>query len=116
PCRQIPFLPSAGSFQRWAEKSLHRANLFWQIFHCGYMKAPNERKALWARYDSCFCLAIKCPPAAQSLGSAGTVEGTVTDPTGAVVAGASVEIQNAVSGFRRQMTTDDAGNFRFTNI
>jgi hypothetical protein len=53
---------------------------------------------------------------AQSLGSAGTIEGTVTDPTGAVVSGASVEIQNAVSGFRRVIATDESGNFRLTNI
>jgi len=52
----------------------------------------------------------------QSLGNAGTVEGTVTDPTGAVINGATVRIQNSITGFQRQTTTDDAGNFRFTNI
>ena len=36
---------------------------------------------------------------AQSLGNAGTVSGTVTDPNGAVVSGASVSIANAVTGF-----------------
>jgi hypothetical protein len=61
---------------------------------------------------ACLCASLL----AQSLGSAGTIEGTVTDPTGAVVAGASVEIQNTVTGFRRVIATDDAGNFRLTNI
>src|SRR5919109_3739711 len=53
---------------------------------------------------------------AQSLGSAGTVEGVVTDPTEAVIRGATVEIQNAVTGFKQTTTTDDSGNFRFTNV
>jgi hypothetical protein len=56
------------------------------------------------------------PAMTQSLGSAGTVEGTVTDPTDAVISGASVELQNPITGFKRQTTTDNSGNFRFTNI
>ena len=56
------------------------------------------------------------PAMTQSLGSAGTVEGTVTDPTGAVISGASVELQNPITGFKRQTTTDNTGSFRFTNI
>jgi hypothetical protein len=40
----------------------------------------------------------------------------VVDPTGAVVAKATVEIRNPVSGFDRSITTDDSGKFAFTNI
>jgi hypothetical protein len=46
---------------------------------------------------------------AQSLG-AGTIEGTVTDPSGAVVPGASVAIE------KRTTSTDPNGIFRFDNI
>ena len=53
---------------------------------------------------------------AQSLGTAGTVDGVVTDSTGAVIRGSTIEIQNLITGFKRQTTTDDAGNFRLTNI
>jgi hypothetical protein len=53
---------------------------------------------------------------AQSVGNSGSVNGTVLDPTGAVVAGAKVEIRNPVSGFDRSTTTDSAGKFAFTNI
>jgi hypothetical protein len=56
------------------------------------------------------------PSLAQSSGNAATIEGIVTDPADAVIAGAMVEIQNSITGFRRQTTTDSAGNFRFTNI
>ena len=53
---------------------------------------------------------------AQSAGSSGSVNGSVVDPTGAVVANATVEIRNPVSGFDRSTTTDAAGKFAFTNI
>ena len=44
------------------------------------------------------------------------ISGIVTDPTGAVVPKATVEIHNAVSGFDRIATTDDMGNFSFANV
>lgn len=53
---------------------------------------------------------------AQSAGSAGTLSGIVTDPTGAVVAGAVVTIINPVSGYNRNSTTDKSGRYIFTNI
>jgi Carboxypeptidase regulatory-like domain len=51
---------------------------------------------------------------AQSGGS--SISGTVLDPSGAVVAKASVEIRNAVSGFDRTTTTDSQGRFSFPNV
>jgi hypothetical protein len=53
---------------------------------------------------------------AQSLGNAGTVNGVVSDPNGAVIEGATVVIRNSVTGFRRETTTDEAGAFRFSNV
>src|SRR5437762_164748 len=52
---------------------------------------------------------------AQSVAS-GTVEGTVSDPTGGVLVGAAVEIRNPITGFRQTATTDSAGMFRFNNV
>src|SRR5262245_12833471 len=51
----------------------------------------------------------------QSVAS-GTVEGTVTDPSGAVVAGATVEIRNPLTGYMQMSMTDSMGVFRFTNL
>ena len=48
--------------------------------------------------------------------SATSVNGTVVDPTGAVVANAVVEIHNPVSGFARSVTTDALGQFNFPNV
>src|SRR5215813_365138 len=52
---------------------------------------------------------------AQSVAS-GTIEGTVVDATGGVVAGAMVEIRNPITGFQQTAVTDSMGAFRFTNI
>jgi hypothetical protein len=53
---------------------------------------------------------------AQSVGNSGALTGTVIDPSGAVVANATVEIHNPVSGFNRSASTDNAGRFIFNNI
>jgi len=52
---------------------------------------------------------------AQTTGNS-SLSGVVTDPTGAVVPGATVEIHNPVSQFDRSTTTDSAGRFSFTNV
>jgi hypothetical protein len=53
---------------------------------------------------------------AQSASNSGTIYGTVTDPTGAIVPGAAISIENPVSGLSRQTQTDSAGHYQFTNL
>ncbi len=53
---------------------------------------------------------------AQSGGSSTSVSGTVLDPSGAVVPGATVEIQNPVSHFVRTTSTDNLGKFTIQNV
>ena len=52
--------------------------------------------------------------AAQS--ASGTIQGVVTDPSGAVISGAKVQITDPVSAFHRETITGDAGEYRFVNI
>jgi hypothetical protein len=52
----------------------------------------------------------------SSGGNSGTVRGAVIDPSGAVIAGAAVQIQNPVSHFNQSAITDNQGNFAFVNI
>jgi hypothetical protein len=53
---------------------------------------------------------------AQSASNSGTIYGTITDPSGAVVAGASVSIENPVSQYSKQTKTDSSGRYQFTNV
>ena len=53
---------------------------------------------------------------ASAQTSSGTLQGVITDPTNAVVPGASVEIHNPVSGYDRTVTTDGAGRFTISNV
>ncbi|HEX4039403.1 MAG TPA: carboxypeptidase regulatory-like domain-containing protein [Acidobacteriaceae bacterium] len=63
-------------------------------------------------------VSVFCAPGAgaQTGGNAGSITGTVTDPSGAVVPGATVTIQNPVSQYLRTVATDAAGRFQFTNV
>ncbi len=53
---------------------------------------------------------------ALAQGTSGNVNGTVTDPSGAVVAGATVQIANPVSGYTRTTKSDASGQFQFFNV
>ncbi len=53
---------------------------------------------------------------AQSAGNSGSINGSVLDPSGAVVSHATVEIHNPVSHYDRSATSDDAGKFNFPNV
>jgi hypothetical protein len=48
--------------------------------------------------------------------SGGTIEGSVTDSTGAVIPDATVTILNRVSNYRQEIKSDATGAFRLTNI
>ena len=46
----------------------------------------------------------------------GEIRGTISDATGAVVAGAKVQAKNADTGVTRSTTSDPVGNFAFLNL
>ena len=48
--------------------------------------------------------------------NSGSLAGVVADPSGAVIPGASVTIQNPVSAYSRTTTSDGTGHFRFSNV
>jgi hypothetical protein len=61
-------------------------------------------------------LVFSAHSASAQSGNAGTVHGTVTDPSGAVIPNAMVHLANKVSGFERTTTTDATGQFQFANV
>src|SRR5690348_14005541 len=56
------------------------------------------------------------PLLSQSLGNAGTIEGTVIDPSGSVIPKAQVILRNAVSGYQQSTASSEDGTFRLGNI
>jgi Carboxypeptidase regulatory-like domain len=52
----------------------------------------------------------------QATGNGGTIQGTITDPSGAVVAGADIRISNPVSGYSQSTKSGSDGAFRLTNL
>ena len=64
----------------------------------------------------CLALSLACALSAFAQSSSGTIRGSVLDPSGAVIAGATVTIQNPVSHYTRSATSDSQGKFEFSNI
>jgi hypothetical protein len=52
----------------------------------------------------------------QAQSNSGSISGAVTDPSGAVVPGATVTVENPVSGYLRTVKTDSTGHFQFGNL
>ena len=61
-------------------------------------------------------LALTFAVVGHAQSNSGTINGVVTDPTGAVLPNAKVTIANSVSGYTRTQTTDSAGHFQFGNV
>ncbi|MGA7339379.1 MAG: carboxypeptidase regulatory-like domain-containing protein [Terracidiphilus sp.] len=76
---------------------------------------PSLRGAM-SRILPLIILALAGLAASAQSGNAGTVHGTVTDPTGAVVPNATVELTNVISQYDRTTTTDGTGQFTFPNV
>ena len=64
-----------------------------------------------ARYSIAVLLILLISAIASAQTFRGTILGTVTDPNGAVVAGAKVTVKNTSTGLERSTTTDEAGNY-----
>src|ERR1700693_6105808 len=56
------------------------------------------------------------PAYGQSLGNAGTIEGTVVDQSGAAIPKAEVHLSNPVTGYSQTTTAGSDGSFRLKKI
>ena len=61
-------------------------------------------------------LALMLAPSAPAQTTTGTISGTVTDPSGRVVAGARVSVTNEVAGEARSATSAATGDFSFPSL
>jgi Carboxypeptidase regulatory-like domain len=62
------------------------------------------------------CLSLVSTARAQGVGASGDLTGTVTDPSGAAVANATITVTQAARGFQRTASTDQGGEFRVTGL
>ena len=59
---------------------------------------------------------LAAPARSQSLGNAGTVDGSVVDPSGAAISKAEIQIHNPVSGYSQSTISANDGSFHLINI
>ena len=52
----------------------------------------------------------------QGIGSSGDIQGTVIDPSGALLPKATITVLNTETGLRRTAMTDSSGQFRVPNL
>ena len=77
------------------------------------MSGPRVSFAGFVSVVAAFFLLLS-PATAQT--AAGTINGTVVDPSGAVVPGATVTITSPVTAYKRSTTADAAGAFSLPNL
>src|SRR6266699_3628011 len=63
-----------------------------------------------------FAAAVLSASYAYAQVSGATVSGTITDPSGAAIAGAKVTITNTATGVARDVTADAAGFYQAPNL
>jgi hypothetical protein len=67
-------------------------------------------------YIAVFLLVYSGITLAQGVGASGTITGTVTDSSGAVIANANVTATDPARGTRRTSSTDSAGHYEITGL
>ena len=75
------------------------------------------RSAVFIGFVFCLTTSILTgSPMSQATGNGGTINGTATDPSGAVLPNAEVSLTNSATGYSQSAKTDNTGTFRLTNI
>ena len=64
----------------------------------------------------CLCLLLPASVLAQTQITTGVIQGVVTDPSGGVLPGVTVEAMNVDTNFSRSLVTDGAGRFVFLQM
>jgi hypothetical protein len=75
------------------------------------MRRISMKKFWGAVFLLAVCLALAGTAGAQTQITMGVIQGTVKDPSGAVVPGAGVEVKNLDTNYTRKLTTDADGRF-----
>ena len=68
------------------------------------------------RFVTIVCIALFSMVLVVAQEPTGAIEGTVTDPQGAIVQGAALTVRNAATNFSRSATADDSGHYRISQL
>ena len=74
-----------------------------------------KRNSLFTHVVRC-ALFAGCAVSLAAQGTSGNLSGTVTDPSGAILPNATVQLSSPVTGYSRSTTTDAAGHYAFFNV
>src|SRR4051794_35677098 len=61
-------------------------------------------------------ICLLCIPTMSQTASTGTVSGVVTDPSGAVITGATITLTDVTTHDKRTTTTNDSGRYVIINV
>lgn len=75
-----------------------------------------RRNGFFAKLAAALCLVLFATSLTFAQTSKGNVQGTVQDPNGAAVVGATVEATNDANGEKRTATTSDEGRYTIANL
>ena len=76
----------------------------------------SNRSFVFSRLLAALFVVLLCTLPAYSQESFGRILGTVTDPSGAVMAGVTVTVTDTERGVTRTLTTDNAGSYDAPNL
>ena len=80
------------------------------------LQVSTRRRFLVHQLANLLCLLLLATATLRAQQTSGSVVGTVTDNTGAVVSGATVTLTDVDTGDRRTATTNSAGDYQFVNL
>ena len=84
--------------------------------YCFSKALATARRSFPALFFLSLVIAFSSGQASAQTSGSSSISGTVAEPLGAVIPGATVAIENPVSHYTRTTTSDDAGKFNLTNI
>src|SRR5713226_5639088 len=93
-------------------QNLNSNHVFSKLWTAGMLFAVLALVAGTISFAGLFVLA----PSASAQKTSGTITGTLTDPSGAVVPGATVSVVNERTGAARETATNEQGSFSFPEL
>ncbi len=91
-------------------------NIEWAGDVCGVVRAEVIKLGSWFVVAMLLCVGPMLAPAGAQTGGQGAIEGTVTDPSGAVVPNATVTVTDQASGVSTTRITSSAGLYTVTPL